>query len=292
MIFLLLILQCRGFPHFNAFNNKKPLMDRPEPKLLSTGEVARLSGVTRDAVLKWIKKGKLSAIRTPGGHYRVLREALDNLPSERQPSLQKAQAVTAAVGNGSDPVRCWEYYGEDGTPREGCKSCLVYLARAQNCYRLAELGEDSGHRLHFCRTDCRTCSFYRACQGLATEVLVITKDEPMIRRLELQADTRKVSIRFARSGYEGSAIISTFNPALIVMDSGLPEVKEGMLAESIGHDERIPGAQVVVACRKGDGEAFEGLNVLIIHAPFSAAEIEELAHRVARAVGRAPGEVA
>jgi excisionase family DNA binding protein len=266
-------------------------MAKGETELLTTGEVARMSGVTRDAVLKWIKKGRLQAVRTPGGHYRIPKEALAELPLEVfTPEL--SQASGAAETEGSEPVRCWEYFGDDGSPREACESCLVYLARAQNCYRLAELGEASGHRLHFCRHDCRTCSFYRACQGLAMEVLVITKDESMIRRLELRADPEKVSIRFARSGYEGSAVISTFSPALVLLDSELPEVRDRMLVESIGNDERIPGAQVVVGCRKGDRAAFEGLDVLIVPAPFSAGEVEELAQGVARAVGRLPEEVA
>ena len=50
--------------------------------LLSTGDVAKLFGVTPDAVLKWIKKGKLPATRTAGGHYRVTREACTALGLE------------------------------------------------------------------------------------------------------------------------------------------------------------------------------------------------------------------
>jgi excisionase family DNA binding protein len=266
-------------------------MDGAEPEFLTTGEVARLSGVTRDAVLKWIKKGKLQAIRTPGGHYRVPREALAELPTEFFTS-ELSKRGGGKEEKESEPVRCWEYFGDNGSPREACKSCLVYLARAQNCFRLAELGEASGHRLHFCRHDCRTCSFYRACQGLAMEVLIITKDEPMIRRLELQADPEKVSIRFARSGYEGSSVISTFSPALVLLDSALPEVRDRMLVESIARDERIPGVQVVVGCRKGDRAVVEGMDVLIVPAPFSADDLEELAQGVARAIGGLPEEVA
>jgi excisionase family DNA binding protein len=45
-----------------------------EKKPYTTGEIAGLCHVTINAVKKWIAAGKLSAYRTPGGHYRVKRE--------------------------------------------------------------------------------------------------------------------------------------------------------------------------------------------------------------------------
>ena len=39
--------------------------------LYTTGEVARFYQVSRPAVKKWIKSGKLRAVRTPGGHFRI-----------------------------------------------------------------------------------------------------------------------------------------------------------------------------------------------------------------------------
>ena len=38
--------------------------------LLSTGQVARLFGVSPSTVTRWARLGILNAIRTPGGHYR------------------------------------------------------------------------------------------------------------------------------------------------------------------------------------------------------------------------------
>jgi excisionase family DNA binding protein len=43
-------------------------------KPYTTGEIAALCHVTINAVKKWIASGKLSAFRTPGGHYRISRE--------------------------------------------------------------------------------------------------------------------------------------------------------------------------------------------------------------------------
>lgn len=264
---------------------------------LSTGEVARLCGVTRDAVVKWIKKGKLQATRTPGGHYRIAREVCLSLPTcspEVEAEVDGPSFPKSARREPRDPdaMRCWEYFGEADKPRDTCLGCLVYLARAQKCYRLAELGEESGHRLHFCRTDCRTCAFYRACQGLATEVLIVTRDEALAHRIQMRADPGAISVRFARSGYEASAIISTFSPALIVLDSGLAEVRDGHLLRSLLQDDRIPGAGVAVATREGDEipRGVQGIHTL--RAPFTTKDIEALAAAVAGGLGRAPKDVA
>ncbi|NIM52698.1 MAG: excisionase family DNA-binding protein [Gemmatimonadales bacterium] len=255
-----------------------------ESDLLRTGEVARLCGVTPDAVLKWIKQGKLPATRTAGGHYRVSRKACAALGFGGS-TEDKSEGPQA-------PVRCWEYFGHQGTPQEACRSCLVYLARAQHCYRLAELGERTGHRRVFCETDCRDCSFYRACHGLATTVLVITRDEALTRRLEKQTDATKVSLRFARSGYESSTLVGAFRPAVVLMDSDLPEVREGRLLDSIMHDDRVPGVKVFVAHRAGDEAVVARLAMPTIAAPITAKEIEQLADSVAHPAGSAQGDAA
>jgi len=45
-------------------------MERRE-RLLRSGEVAEILGVDRHTVVKWIKEGKISAIRLPSGRYRI-----------------------------------------------------------------------------------------------------------------------------------------------------------------------------------------------------------------------------
>ena len=47
-----------------------------EKRFFTTSEIGKLFGVTRICVYKWIKKGKLPAIRVPGGKYRVLKKDL------------------------------------------------------------------------------------------------------------------------------------------------------------------------------------------------------------------------
>ncbi|MDY6875838.1 MAG: helix-turn-helix domain-containing protein [Chloroflexota bacterium] len=43
-----------------------------EIETLTTGQVARYCHVSQATILNWIKKGKLKAYATPGGHHRIL----------------------------------------------------------------------------------------------------------------------------------------------------------------------------------------------------------------------------
>ncbi len=43
-----------------------------ETKPLTTGQAARYCHVSQATIINWIKKGKLKAYATPGGHYRIL----------------------------------------------------------------------------------------------------------------------------------------------------------------------------------------------------------------------------
>ena len=46
------------------------IMEKKE-KMLRSGEVAEILGVDRHTVVKWIKEGKVKAIRLPSGRYRI-----------------------------------------------------------------------------------------------------------------------------------------------------------------------------------------------------------------------------
>ena len=63
-------------------------------KHISTGKAAKMLSVTPDAVLKWIKKGKIPARRTPGGHYRIPLDAVYRLANgENKASLVNARRI-------------------------------------------------------------------------------------------------------------------------------------------------------------------------------------------------------
>lgn len=45
----------------------------------STGAVAKMFGVTNKTILSWINQGKVSAFKTPGGHYRINESEIESL---------------------------------------------------------------------------------------------------------------------------------------------------------------------------------------------------------------------
>lgn len=51
-------------------------------RLFTTGYVAAACQVSLVAVKKWIMQGKLRAIRTPGGHYRIAADELDRFRAQ------------------------------------------------------------------------------------------------------------------------------------------------------------------------------------------------------------------
>ena len=56
---------------------------------LTTGVIAQYCGVTGVTVLRWIRKGHLSAFRLPGGHYRIARDDFSNFLAEHNISISE-----------------------------------------------------------------------------------------------------------------------------------------------------------------------------------------------------------
>ena len=47
------------------------------PRLLKPREVAHVFGVTTQTIWNWINNGRIRAVRTPGGRYRIPASAID-----------------------------------------------------------------------------------------------------------------------------------------------------------------------------------------------------------------------
>lgn len=215
--------------------------------LLTTGEAAKLCSVTADTVLKWIKKGRLSAARTAGGHYRIDR--------------QRLQSLVVSAGSSGDPfrqppaqapedLRCWEYLGDRGGLTDDCRQCVVYRTRAARCYVMAGVESDVGHTRLFCRNSCEECAYYRRVKGLATNVLCITSDDALIARLVAGQDER-VTLRFARDAYGASAAIQDFQPAFAAVDVKCSPTGDAGLLDSLAADPRLPGLRIILVVPSG-----------------------------------------
>jgi len=63
-------------------------MDLNEKEVLSTFEVAKIVGVHHQTVNSWVRKGWLTAARTPGGHRRIHRAELARFLRKHQQKVQ------------------------------------------------------------------------------------------------------------------------------------------------------------------------------------------------------------
>lgn len=252
------------------------LMAQPDVTLLTTGQAAKLCDVTPDTILKWIRKGRLSAARTAGGHFRVdLRDLQPHIPPGR---LENRSAETPPPFPGK--LRCWELLSDKGVVREACKGCVVYRVRAAGCFLMADLEQDIGHARRFCQSSCQDCVYYRRVKGLATNVLVITLDQHLIQGLATEQHD-SIAIRFARNAYDASAIIQDFRPAFAVVDEQLLATSHSGLLESLAGDPRVPGLKIILVSapsrrQRSSERAKDHLIASVIERPFSLRQIADV----------------
>jgi excisionase family DNA binding protein len=242
---------------------------------LTTGKAAQLCSVKPDTVLKWIKKGRLPAVRTVGGHYRVEEQDVMEALTQGRVSDEPREQTSALCGR---PMRCWEYMNQG--PGTECQDCVVYKVHASYCFRLVQQLKGAAHASHFCGTSCQECPYYRRVHELATNVLVITKDESLIRDLAAR-ENKQVAFRFARRGYDASAIIEVFRPAFVILDQAVLDSLGTALLEALASDPRAKGVRIVVAIRKGSmGFRMRGFPVYAtVQEPFQADDLVVLINR-------------
>ena len=156
-------------------------------EMLSTGRAAKLCSVTPDTVLKWIKKHRIQAVKTPGGHYRIDKNQLR--PYLNGPGRDDAPAVEPEPKAVS---YCWEYHADNGQIRSSCRGCMVFRSKAEKCYLMAELGEKGGHAQTFCQQGCHECGYLQFVNGEPANVLVVTDDARLKARLAADVDGKMV----------------------------------------------------------------------------------------------------
>ncbi len=229
-------------------------MTANNPELLTTGQAAKLCSVTPDTVLKWIKKGRLSATRTAGGHFRVAKEDLRPFMAFRTRAQSHEGPAPASPsglrGDGGEELHCWDFLSRDGEILEDCKQCVVYRVRATRCFLLAGMETLEGHARHFCAGSCEDCVYYRRVQGSATQVLFISDDEEVAERLDC-LDGEGFVLRVARNGYEASAILNDYRPAAIIVDVETHPDLGDRLLDSMAADPRISGIPITLAVAPG-----------------------------------------
>lgn len=218
-------------------------MKNIDSKLLSTGQAAKLCSVTSDTILKWIKKGRLQATRTAGGHYRIHPQDLNaGAPQEAedQPSARKSYEY------------CWEYNNKGGTLTEECTDCIVYRTRAYRCFEVIKLAAEVGHAKYFCRQSCEECEYFNQVHRGRTNVLVVSDNEMLNASLRRDAEGRPLNMEFANCEYACSAMVETFRPDYAVIDCSMGADRSREFASNLLADSRIPFVRVILAAPQGE----------------------------------------
>ncbi len=69
------------------------------PSLLSPREAALRLGISYPTIKQWLYRGKLKAVKTPGGHYRIPEAELDEfLHKAKRPETPKRQMLRTVSG--------------------------------------------------------------------------------------------------------------------------------------------------------------------------------------------------
>jgi len=180
-------------------------------KYLSTGQVAKKCSVTTDTVLKWIKRGKIKAYRTAGGHYRIAENEINYLDL-------KDDIDSTDIDNN---IYCWEFMSKDGTINEKCQTCLVYRTKAKTCYKLAGLEDEAGVQKSFCDISCQYCNYLKNIAKITPKLLVITENNNLINDLIATIRTDKFELCFSNSNIEKVNIANLDSPAQVLIDYNL-----------------------------------------------------------------------
>jgi excisionase family DNA binding protein len=77
---------------------------RPEPELVSVGDIAARYGVTTQAVYKWLRDGRVEATRGPGGSWRIPAAQFerDTRPATSRRKLDELKQHLVTVQEGQE----------------------------------------------------------------------------------------------------------------------------------------------------------------------------------------------
>ncbi len=235
---------------------------------LTTGQASEILAVTPDTILKWIKQGRLPAIRTAGGHYRISSEVVNAL-------LAKNEANSSPQSSAQEELlHCFEFFALEGRLRSECKGCLVYRSRAVRCYEAKPvLAENS---CAWARADvCESCSYYMYLNGKPLNIIMISEDISFRQTLQHENEgLQAIKLCLAASGYECSLLIGNATPDAIIVDGQMPLQKFNELYQNLSADPRLSTVTIIMALTAQSQTAYP--NAMTIERPFSLKEILDL----------------
>ncbi len=214
----------------------------------TTSQAAKLLSVSADTVLKWVKAGKISSYRTPGGHNRIPAEAVNAL----LPAAARADDMPDASAGDPCYTYCWTFYaGPDGVRTE-CLDCVAYRSQARRCYEMRDIPEEFGHLRLFCQTRCEECDFYQLTNARRSSVLVVSRNNSWTSDLVKQATATGPRLEIASSTYECGAVIEKFRPDFIVVDCSFGTSRTKDICRHLNEDDRIPFTRIILTSRQAN----------------------------------------
>ncbi len=219
---------------------EKNLESLPLKEYFSTGEVAEFCSVTPDTVLKWIRAGKIPAIRTPGGHHRISRASLRTL-------IQDDEFPEKSIAKRTPFQYCWEFYTKTGAVTEACRKCIVFRSRSSRCYEMNDLPADAGYVGLFCDSNCEECEYFATVHGQPSNVLVVTDQNRLREALERDALEIDFNLQIVDSEYRCSMVVERFRPDYVVVDCSMGGERCALIAQLLDEDPRIPFVRIILA---------------------------------------------
>jgi excisionase family DNA binding protein len=120
------VAQNNSFSFYNYLTANCVLTEMKEEKLYSKGKTAKMLGIHFVTLKKWIYAGKVKAIKTPGGQYRISESEIRRLPRQPAPKKQSYNLREGFPGGSK---------GGPETP-EADASGIRKTTRVRNCRNL------------------------------------------------------------------------------------------------------------------------------------------------------------
>jgi excisionase family DNA binding protein len=239
---------------------------------ISTGKAARIFSVTPDTVLKWIKKGRLAAARTAGGHYRISRQSIDGLLAEGASPAEEAHPEDSG-----EAMPCWEFHAENGAVKKECLSCIVFEVRGTRCYKVGKALKNNGGGATCCPTDCEECSYYKMRRQWPVNVLVFGGNGEIESTRVDVSDVSRIRLKHMHGDSDSPIFGNSFHPEYIVIVCGRETAESEKLFKRLSADPGINGTEFMLAVPPDrQHEINFGQGAALINYPFTLSELEIL----------------
>jgi DNA-binding response OmpR family regulator len=99
-----------------------------------------------------------------------------------------------------------------------------------------------------CAESCPDCSYYGLVHNQTTNVLVLSRNNHLVVG-GFSESGDELDVRIVHDEYEAAAIIQSFRPDYIVIDTAFGKRRSASLCTNLFNDARIPVTRIILASR-------------------------------------------